>query len=349
MTAAERIAWIDIAKGLCIVAVVSMYANDRVMELPGVGNWMAPWVKFARPFRIPDFFLISGLFLSRVIDRPWRGYLDKKAVHYLYFFGLWTLIYFPYLVVTGEAGGTPGEAAAHLLKILCAPYAMLWFIQMLAIYFTITRLLRGVPVWAMVLLAVLWQMFPLGTSLRQLERFGERYIYFYAGYAFAPFFFRLAEWARRRPPAALLGLAAWAGFNGLLVYRGGAALPGVGAALGLMGACAVITAASLLSGLRFMGWLGYLGERSIAIYLSFLLPMTAMLAAVSRLGWFTDRGTLAAALTALSVLGALVLDRLTKGTFLSFLFERPRWARLREASDQSASRAGPPAELSAST
>ncbi len=34
----------------------------------------------SQTFRMPDFFLISGLFLARVIDRDWRDYLDKKVV-----------------------------------------------------------------------------------------------------------------------------------------------------------------------------------------------------------------------------------------------------------------------------
>ena len=38
-------------------------------------------VAFAKPFRMPDFFLLSGLFLSRVIDRDWKTYLDRKVVH----------------------------------------------------------------------------------------------------------------------------------------------------------------------------------------------------------------------------------------------------------------------------
>jgi uncharacterized membrane protein YcfT len=47
-------------------------------------------VAFAKPFRMPDFFLISGLFLARVIDRDWRTYLDRKVVHFVYFYLLWT-------------------------------------------------------------------------------------------------------------------------------------------------------------------------------------------------------------------------------------------------------------------
>lgn len=330
MTAAERIAWIDIAKGICIVAVVSMYAVERVAEIPGSGNWMEYWVRFARPFRMPDFFLISGLFLSRVIDRPWRQYLDKKAVHYLYFFGLWTLIYFPLLALQGKAGNTSGDAAVYLVQLFYEPFGMLWFIQMLAVYFLMTRLLRDVPAWVVVPLALLWQFFPVKTPLHQFDKIGERFIYFYAGYAFAPFFFQLADWARDRRRAAMACLVIWAGFNGLLVQRGLSAFPGIGAALGFLGAGAVITASSLLSPLPSMRWLSRLGERSIVIYLSFLIPMTAIFIGVDRLGWFVDRGSLAAAVTALSMLASLWLDRLTTGTPLRILFERPRWAMLPE-------------------
>ena len=51
-------------------------------------------VEFAKPFRMPDFFLISGLFLARVIDRDWRTYIDRKVVHFAYFYVLWVTIQF---------------------------------------------------------------------------------------------------------------------------------------------------------------------------------------------------------------------------------------------------------------
>ena len=35
-----------------------------------------------------DFFLISGLFLSAVVDRPWRRFVDRRLVHYMYFYAL---------------------------------------------------------------------------------------------------------------------------------------------------------------------------------------------------------------------------------------------------------------------
>ena len=80
-----RIDWVDYAKGICIILVVMMHSTVGLENAAGAQGWMHHVVEFAKPFRMPDFFLISGLFLARVIDRDWRDYLDKKVVHFAYF------------------------------------------------------------------------------------------------------------------------------------------------------------------------------------------------------------------------------------------------------------------------
>ena len=72
VTARSRIDWVDYAKGFCIIMVVMMHSTLGVEQAAGREGWMHHVVAFARPFRMPDFFLISGLFLARVIDRDWR-------------------------------------------------------------------------------------------------------------------------------------------------------------------------------------------------------------------------------------------------------------------------------------
>src|SRR6187455_3433089 len=93
---AERVAWVDYAKGICIVMVVMMHSTLGVGNAAGGEGFMHYVVAFAKPFRMPDFFLISGLFLSRVIDRDWRTYLDRKVVHFVYFYVLWVTIQFAF-------------------------------------------------------------------------------------------------------------------------------------------------------------------------------------------------------------------------------------------------------------
>src|SRR3954466_9403477 len=90
----SRVAWVDYAKGFCIVFVVMMHSTLGVGQATGQEGWLHTVVAFAKPFRMPDFFLISGLFLANVIDRDWRTYLDRKVVHFAYFYLLWTAIQF---------------------------------------------------------------------------------------------------------------------------------------------------------------------------------------------------------------------------------------------------------------
>src|SRR5215470_2859273 len=83
---APRVDWVDYAKGICIVMVVMMHSVLGVELAAGETGFMHAVVMFAKPFRMPDFFLISGLFLPLVIDRDWRTYLDRKVVHFAYFY-----------------------------------------------------------------------------------------------------------------------------------------------------------------------------------------------------------------------------------------------------------------------
>src|SRR5674476_1310734 len=83
-----RVDWVDYAKGFCIIFVVMMHSTLGVEAASGQTGWLHGLVEFARPFRMPDFFMISGLFLAQVIDRDWRTYLDRKVVHFAYFYML---------------------------------------------------------------------------------------------------------------------------------------------------------------------------------------------------------------------------------------------------------------------
>jgi uncharacterized membrane protein YcfT len=82
----DRVDWVDYAEGFCIVFVVMMHSTLGVGAATGQTGWLHHVVAFALPFRMPDFFMISGLFLALVIDRDWRTYLDRKVVHFAYFY-----------------------------------------------------------------------------------------------------------------------------------------------------------------------------------------------------------------------------------------------------------------------
>ena len=78
----SRISWVDYSKGICIILVVMMHSTLGVENAAGGLSWLHDFIGWAKPFRMPDFFLISGLFLASRINRPWREYFDSKVLHF---------------------------------------------------------------------------------------------------------------------------------------------------------------------------------------------------------------------------------------------------------------------------
>ncbi len=325
----SRIGWVDFAKGICMIGVVSLYAVNH-LGTTGDGGWMQAWADFARPFRMPDFFLLSGLFLGRVINRPWLAFMDKKVAHYLYFFVLWSTVFFLARYTAVRIGiFPPDRGEGPLWYKLIEPYAMLWFIQILPVFFVVTRLLKPVPIWILLPCAALLQMFPVSwDKWTFVLNFSERFVFFLAGYSLAPWLLRLAKWAQENRPQALGVLALWAVVNGSLVRAKLAGLVGVSLILGFAGAAGVILAAALLTKVRGINWLRYLGRHSLVIYVGFYLPMLTAIALIHRLNPPLNFSMICVLISILSALAALSLFWLTQKTVFKVLFERPSWARI---------------------
>ncbi|MGB3045904.1 MAG: acyltransferase family protein [Xanthobacteraceae bacterium] len=322
-TASDRLDWVDYAKGICIVMVVMMHSVLGVEAAAGQTGFMHYVVEFARPFRMPDFFLISGLFLSRVIDRDWRTYLDRKVVHFAYFYVLWVTIQFGFKAPAFAAEmGWMGVAKLYLLSFI-DPFGTLWFIYLLPIFFIVTKLTLRVPPLVIWLAGAALEMAHVSTGWVVIDEFAMRFIYFYSGYLFAARVFRLSDNARTYPGLAVAGLALWALVNGALTHYGHADLPVVSLALGMAGACAIITIGTLLARQHWLDFIRYFGEHSIVIYLAFFLPMATSRTLLMKTGVIHDIGTISAVVTFIGVTGAVAIWWICRGTRLNFLFERP--------------------------
>ncbi|MPZ41171.1 MAG: acyltransferase family protein [Rhizobiales bacterium] len=324
--AAQRIAWVDYAKGFCIVFVVMMHSTLGVEQAAGREGWMHYLVAFAQPFRMPDFFLISGLFLAQVIDRDWRTYLDRKVVHFLYFYLLWTAIQFA-LKAPGMAQdhGVAGVAWLYL-ETFIEPFGTLWFIYLLPVFFVVTKLAHGlrIPALAIWLVAASLEIAPIHTGWTLIDEFAGRFVYFYTGYIVAQRLFTLATQVQAQPETALAGLTIWGVVNGVLVFNGLAGLPLVSLALGLAGAAAVIAVSALLAQIRLFEPLRYCGKHSIVIYLAFFLGMAGSRSILLKYGWISDIGTISVIVTLAGIIGSLILFWVVRHTPLRFLFERPQ-------------------------
>src|SRR3954469_8307394 len=327
---ASRVDWVDYAKGFCIVMVVMMHSTLGVEAAAGRESWMHALVAFAKPFRMPDFFLISGLFLARVIDRDWRTYLDRKVVYFAYFYVLWVTIQFAFK--------TPGFAAEHgalgvarlYAEAFIEPFGTLWFIYLLPIFFVVTKATRGVPVLVIWAALAALEIAHIETGWTVIDEFCSRFIYFYTGYILADRIFRIAAAVQTRPSLAALGLAAWALFNGFYVSAGLDGKPFASLTLGLMGAVAVVSVAAMMAKSDALSALRYLGKNSIVVYLAFFLGMAAARSVLLKTGVISDLGTVALLVTAAGVAVAVTLFLAVRNTPLRLLFDRPRWARLQD-------------------
>ena len=337
----DRMAWVDMAKGLSIILVVMMYAAYNTGKYTGETGFLHYVIGFATPFRMPEFFLISGLFLSQVIARPWRRFADRRVVHYFYFYALWAFIMIA--LKEGIYARSPAAMAGGLGLAVIEPYGVLWFIYMLGVFGFVVKLLwqwrvSHMPVLA---LAAALQMTGIDSASYAVTQFCGYFVFFYAGYAAAPLVFAMVDWMNRHVVLAIAALVAWALLNGALVFSPGyavlpqetrmglAAFPPLHLGLAIAGSCALCILGALLSRLWFMDWLRWLGEHSLVVYLAFTLPMSMVRAVALNSGLITHTGLLSLIVLVAATSGPVILYLIVGYTgYGRFLFERPAWARI---------------------
>ncbi len=327
----DRLVWVDIAKGICITLVVFMHSTLGVEKALGHPSLIHGFVEWARPFRMPDFFLISGLFLAARIDRPWRTYLDTKVVHFAYFYVLWLTIQ----LVTKAPALVGDEGVAGLLAAYAhafvEPWGTLWFIYLLAVFFTAAKLAEPLPKWLVWGAAAVLHVIAPATGWLVADEFSSRFVFFYSGYVAAGAVLAAADRLGARPPTSLVGaLLLWTAANWALVANGWAFAPGLDLLVSFAGIAAVVALSTLLSRRAEGRAIAYLGRNSISIYLAFPLFMApTRVLLLDRAPWLGAEIT-SFAVAGASLVGALLLARAVAGSRLDFLFRRPAAFKLQQ-------------------
>lgn len=328
-----RVDWIDYAKGICIVMVVTLYATNYVHENAHAVGWMQHVADFAQPFRMPDFYLLAGLFVARVVERPLRAYIDSKVLYFMYFYALWATIKFANLHAGDLLSANRLDLLLEYLRLYIEPpTGPLWFIYILALFFIAVRLVRRLPILVVLPIAMVLEMavtvgdMQLGVKLA--DKFARYFVFFYSGYVFSRYVFLGAAWAQAHMRLTLAIVLLWFMLNGLLVALHVTFLPGMQLVMGYVGACAVMLTSILIARMPHMAWLAYLGQHSIVVYLGFVVPIGLMRRFIVSPTLITDIGALALTVMVLSVAGSIVLYWAVRNTPLRFLFERPAWTSI---------------------
>jgi uncharacterized membrane protein YcfT len=331
-TVTSRVDWVDYAKGICILLVVMFHTVNHYESAVGDEGWMRWIVDFSKPFRMPDFFLLSGLFLSRTINTNLAPYLDKKVVHFAYFYLLWLGLTL-FLTDNDTLRSNPVAFAKLYLWNVVQPTGVLWFVHMLAVFYVITRAVRRVPHWAVFTLAaalhVAHQAQWIDTPSYAVNRAMDYYVFFFIGYVAHRAVFRIAEGVATHPWTAGLTLVAWAiGQDGITRDPLLQLLPGAPLLMGVAGAIAICKIAKFLSMTRWAGFLWYCGQNSIVIYLTFFFPMTALERMLPQLPMVLDTGFACLIILVVSTVLPLLFHRAIRGTPLIALYVRPKMFRL---------------------
>ncbi len=336
--AKSRVDWIDTDKGLSIILVVARHTAYGVAASTGHMPLVFGLIStLSMPYRMPLFFVVAGLFAAGALKRPLRGFLDKKLLHFAYFYFLWSAIQIGIKVaLPGE--GNHAVAWKDLLLTPIEPFGVLWFIYALPLFFMIMRLTRNAPKLLVLGVALIFYFARIDTGWTVPDEAALRFVFFAGGVHGAPYVFQIADWARANVARATLmgavtlisvGVVA---LSELIGIRAIELLAGVAGSIG----CVMLVSVAASKGLT--GWLAYLGSRSLYVFVAFFLPMAATRVVMLKLGVENgDLITFAAVL--LGVTLPLVAERFVRGTPLAFLFTRPKFLRL--ASEKTASRGTP--------
>lgn len=141
---ASRIDWPDAAKGVGIVLVVAGHLLGGIIDsdVP-IAGWPLREVFVAiYAFHMPLFFILSGLFVAKRIERDPAGFLWGIARNIYYPYLIWSAIQFTMIYLLGHWTNTPpGPYLATIVRIPFSPLSQFWFLLILAIMHVATFVL----------------------------------------------------------------------------------------------------------------------------------------------------------------------------------------------------------------
>ncbi|GAB48522.1 acyltransferase family protein [Mobilicoccus pelagius] len=149
---ASRLAWIDAARGLAIVAVVLLHVSiGHYYALPQAADWVVPrWDRINQVvavIRMPLLFVVSGMLASGKIRRGFaHGNAILSAVTNYYLYLVWLAVYGFLFIASGPVvvPFQPARVQDFFIQIV-EPRTPLWFVFGLAAYTLVFTALRRVP------------------------------------------------------------------------------------------------------------------------------------------------------------------------------------------------------------
>jgi uncharacterized membrane protein YcfT len=276
---AHRVQWVDVAKGVAIVLVA---VHHSVLFL-AARNWLPEAVPrlndYLGTFRMPLFFLASGLFAAGTLRSSWSVVMRKRVLFFIWLYVVWLVLRFGFFAVVPNPT-LPGEGRhpLDLLVGLVVPSTGLWFIYALALFSIAAKALWRVPV-VMQLIGAAVLAALAGGRVIPIQDFAWRYMAMYLVFFLAGC--HLAGAVRTAAAAVTPSRAVPVVLGWLLVLAGAVkndllGVPGVLLAVSVLAVAAGVAISALLADRMVGGPLRRLGQRTIDVYLPHVLLIGGM-------------------------------------------------------------------------
>jgi uncharacterized membrane protein YcfT len=167
-TAASRLAWADLAKGVCIVLVVLWHVTVKDYATL---DWATPyviesvWVRLSvalQPIRMPLFFLLSGFFAATSLHRAWPRVARPRILRPYYLYVVWLVIQTAFFAIGPYLPLYRAEDLGDLASDLVFGTGDLWYLYALVAYFLVARSLAP---WSPVVPMVFAMLLALATGV----------------------------------------------------------------------------------------------------------------------------------------------------------------------------------------
>jgi fucose 4-O-acetylase-like acetyltransferase len=327
-----RLEWIDAAKGMGIALVVLGHTmrglvNAGLMAPGGAGEAVDRWIY---AFHMPLFFVLSGLFLTRLADRPLRTYIADRFLRLGYPYLVWVPLQTLIQVALSRFTNHPADLG-HLVRTFYDPPMQFWFLYVLLLQCIIFGVLwkAGVGWMGMLVVSILvWgsaRWVPAGTWGPLIQ--ARDYLPYLAfGVALGRPRFLNGVGAL---PAVYAGCIAVAGYTLVCAFLSFGLLGNREAALGaaLAGTAATLALATLLARFRGSLVLTAWGRGSLAIYCAHTIASAGVRVALRKIAHVESTGFHLAAGLAAGLYGPLALVWMCERLRFPYLFEFPKRRR----------------------
>jgi fucose 4-O-acetylase-like acetyltransferase len=217
----SRLPWVDYLKGIAIVLVVYRHvligiqrsviaAQAQGANIPDVPSWLEKANMIFFSFRMPLFFILSGIFISgSLAKRTLRQVIAIKFDNLLYPYLIWCFLQVTLQVLLG-ANTNSNRTLIDYTYILYQPRALdqFWYLPALfntsVIYLLVKTKLKP-PAWGQLLIgAALYFLSPAVHQISMIADWMEFYLFFALGDTISAYFFKESTQRFLKNPWTLL-------------------------------------------------------------------------------------------------------------------------------------------------